>query len=163
MKFSKEQLLKLVEPTTVNFKVDEYLGQEDDVFKRIFDINVDATLDYFEEQCDVDLTCNYKAEMYDVNTHKLHIEEYSFTTYFVVTDKYYEDEYFVYEFDKNTLNLDSIVKEEIYYRLPLDYTLVDSEFIDEDEFYYNEYQKIKDNKEETQASIELSKLQDLFD
>lgn len=163
MRLSKEQLMKLVEAKEYMFQIKPYNGNADDVFKRIYDINVNARLDYFEDKCDVDIVCTYKAELYDVNTHKVCIREFNFDTYFVVSDEYFEEEFFVYMFEKNTLNLENIIKEEIYYRLPLDFTEVDEIFEDEEQFYFKEYNKIKDQKIETQATFELEKLKDLFE
>lgn len=164
MKLSKEQLLKLVESKTFDFILDPLIGNEDDVFKKIENIQCNVILDYYDNKCDVDLNCTFQAHLYDVNDHSIHIQQFNFETYFVVSDQYFEDEYFVYLFDKNTLNLDKIIKEEIYYRLPQDFTkLNNSPFMDEDEFYYREFKKINENTEKEPTNLELLKLKELFD
>lgn len=164
MKLSKEQLLKLVESKTFKFTLDNIKGTQEDVFSKIENIDCNATLDYYDDKCDVDLECSFDVYLYDVNDHSIHKQKLSFETYFVVSEKYYEDDYFVYLFDKNTLNLDSIIKEEIYYRLPQDFTKIsDSPFMDEDEFYYREFKKMNENKSEEPTNIELLKLKELFD
>lgn len=163
MKLSKEQLLKLVKAQEYNFNLEPLNGAEDDVFQRVDDIRVSAVLDYYDDKCDVDLQCNFKAYLYDVNTNKIHVEEFYFETYFVVSEQYFEADYFVYMFEKNTLNLDTIIKEEIYYRLPQDYSKVESNLMDEDEFYYREYQKLITKSKEETDNLELLKLKKLFD
>lgn len=164
MKFSKEQLLKLMEPTRFDFELTNIVGEQIDVFNEIKNIKCNVILNYYDDKCDVDLICKFDVELFDVNTHKKYWKQFEFETFLVVSDVYFEDEFMVYFFEKNTLNLDTIIKEEIYYRLPQDFTTEKkSLFMEEDEFYYQEYQKIIAKDKEKIVDPRLEKLKNILD
>lgn len=154
MKYSIEQLKKFIEPKKMTFKIENYIGNEYDSFNLVKNITVDAVIDFYEDQADIDVVIKFEVELNDSNNNELLVINRNIETYFVVSKEEYEADYNVYTFEKNTLNLERIIKEEIYYDIPLEYSIVDSEFIDEDTYYYNEYQKI-DNITDLEQRVDI--------